>query len=77
KSIEHCLQTDDLPGAVEQLTQGLVHHPDDLELLNALGNFHYQTGRAEAALAAFQRKVELQPENPENHLQVAGAGVCG
>ena len=73
KSIEHCLQTDDLPGAVEQLTQGLVHHPDDLELLNALGNFHFQTGRAEAALAAFQRKVELQPENPENHLQVAGA----
>ena len=73
KSIEHCLQTDDLPGAVEQLTQGLVSHPDDLDLLNALGNFHYQTGRAEAALAAFQRKVELQPEDPENHLQVAGA----
>ena len=46
KSIEHCLQTDDLPGAVEQLTQGLVSHPDDLDLLNALGNFHYQTGRA-------------------------------
>ena len=73
KSIEQCLQTGDLPGAVELLTQGLVHHPDDLDLLNALGNFHYQTGRADAALAAFQRKVELQPEDPENHLQVAGA----
>ena len=24
-------------------------------------------------MAAFQRKVELQPEDPENHLQVAGA----
>lgn len=73
KTIEQCLQTNDLPGAITQLTDGLVHHPDDLDLLNALGNFHYQTNRPEAALAAFQRKVELQPDDPENHLQVAGA----
>ena len=71
--IETKLENGEIPDALKLLTDGIQAYPENLHLLNALGNLHFQSGNAEGALIAFLKKVELKPEDSENHLQVATA----
>ena len=45
------------------IEQALLHHPDDAPLHALLGDVYYSQERLEDAMAAWQRSLELRPDN--------------
>lgn len=51
----------DLEGAIHDLTQVLVHSPDESKYHNELGILYYEAGEKEKALASYEQAVRLEP----------------
>jgi Flp pilus assembly protein TadD len=56
---------------IEMLEHLLAQGPDDLELLAELGALYTRAGEYEKGLATDRRLVELAPENPVSHYNLA------
>jgi Flp pilus assembly protein TadD len=54
----------DLEGAIDDLTQVLVHLPDESKYHNELGVLYYVVGEKEKALASYEKAVRLEPSEP-------------
>jgi len=72
KAADQALREENSAQAVEILSSALEVHPDDPQLINTLGSLYFNLGQTNDALELFVKKAELQPEDIENHLQVAG-----
>ncbi len=55
----------DLAGAVEVLDRAVSHYGVNALLLNAIGNAYAAMGKRDEALAAYERSLQLSPEQPE------------
>jgi GWxTD domain-containing protein len=66
----------DCAAAVPYLDRARTIRPPDAMLLNASGDCHQKLGNADAAREAFQRSLELDPEQPavRERLEALGAG---
>jgi GWxTD domain-containing protein len=66
----------DYERAAEYLTRAQAIRPPDTILLNALGDVHQRAGRLEEARQAFERSLELDPEQPfiRERLSSLGSG---
>jgi predicted Zn-dependent protease len=59
----HLLVMDDRPDeAVEQIHTGLIHHPDQPELLYRLACYHYANGKISEAYTILEGVLEDHPE---------------
>ena len=72
KAADQALREENPTQAVEILSSALEVLPDDPRLINTLGSLYFNLGQTNDALELFVKKAELQPEDIENHLQVAG-----
>jgi tetratricopeptide (TPR) repeat protein len=59
------LGLDQLDAAVEELTSVLAAFPDNLTAIRALAETRARQGQLEAALAGYQRALELAPNDPD------------
>jgi GWxTD domain-containing protein len=55
----------DLAGAIEVLDRAVSHYGVNALLLNAIGNAYAGMGMREEALAAYERSLQLSPDQPE------------
>jgi len=56
---------DNLERAVKNLEQALVEYPENIELLFLKGEFHEKKEEIPAAMNAYLKILELEPENRE------------
>jgi tetratricopeptide (TPR) repeat protein len=61
----------DLDGALEDLEKAALVAPGSSSIWNALGLVHSQRGAAREAEAALKRAIELDPEDPVSHANLA------
>ena len=54
----------ELARALDVFEQAVEHHGLNTLLLDALGECHFQLGRLPEARAAWERSLEIQPEQP-------------
>jgi len=69
------LETGDVEGTRLMLEEGLVSHPDDLVLLNAIGNLFFREKRYAEAVEIYHRLTELTPDDPAPHSQAATSAL--
>lgn len=87
RGLAHALERmGDAAGAIEALEHGIADGADDdpaqdarqrANLLARLGGFHAAEGRDEPAITAWQRSLELAPDDPGVHLRLANALARG
>jgi GWxTD domain-containing protein len=61
----------DFARAVEVLNQAVSHYGVNASILNALGESYLGLGKSGEALAAFEKSLELSPEQPETRQKIA------
>lgn len=71
------VKADKLPEALEALQQALLHRPKDVEVYKLQGLVFMRQGRYDEAANAYQRTVELAPEDVWNHSRLVNALIRG
>lgn len=66
-----CEVHQDYVGAAEVFAEGAARYPGDASMHRCLGNARQNLGELEAAAAAYQRALELQPEDSVTRLLLA------
>jgi tetratricopeptide (TPR) repeat protein len=69
------LETGDVEGTRLALEEGLVSHPNDCVLLNAIGNLFFREKRYAEAAGIYHRLTELTPDDPAPHSQAATSAL--
>ncbi|MBC8326789.1 MAG: tetratricopeptide repeat protein [Verrucomicrobia subdivision 3 bacterium] len=69
------LETGDVEGTRLALEEGLVSHPDDLVLLNAIGNLFFREKRYAEAAEIYHRLTEITPDDAAPHSQAATSAL--
>lgn len=60
----------DVPGAVSLYREYLEAHPDDIEILAALGSDLYVQGKFDEALPIQERTVQLDPKDAQTRIEL-------
>jgi len=55
----------ELDKAVDVFNKAISHHGLNINLLNVLGECYFQLGNVEEALAAWEKSLEINPEQPQ------------
>ena len=69
------LETGDVEGTRMALEEGLLSHPDDLVLLNAIGNLFFREKRYKEAAEVYHRLAGLTPDDAAPHSQAATSAL--
>lgn len=64
EGVARSLQTDDPEAAMVITEMNLEHHPESAQSWLTKGILHQASGQNDAAIAAFERSLELAPANP-------------
>jgi tetratricopeptide (TPR) repeat protein len=62
----------DLDGALRHFQAAERLAPDDAEVAGAIGNIHRRQGRLEEAIAAYERRIEIDPDHAQGLATLAG-----